>query len=86
MAYTVISEKGQITLPSALRKQANIHPGTRIEIELRDNEIVLHPIRPLHELYGVSQRYAVGKGHDYDQIREMAMQEMAAEIAHEERE
>lgn len=83
MVYAIISDKGQITLPSAIRKQAHIHPGTRIELELRENEIILRPITPLHELYGVSHRYAVGKGNDYDNIRELAMEAGAEEVAHE---
>ena len=79
MIYVTVSEKGQITIPSSIRKAAQILPGTRVELKLRDNEIVLHPIRPFHELYGVVQRNLVGeeKDLDYEQIRELAMQRVA---------
>jgi len=83
MTYAIISEKGQITLPSSIRKKANIHPGTRVEVELRGDEIIIHPVKPLHELSGVFHQYAVGKGNDYERIRESAMEEGAKGVIDE---
>ncbi len=86
MIYVMVSEKGQITLPSSIRKEAHILPGTRVELELRDNEIILHPIKPLHELYGVFHQDTAETVIDYDQIRELTMERVAEEIAHEDQE
>lgn len=83
MISVKVSENGQITIPSSIRKEAHLLPGTRVELELRDNEIVLRPIKPLHELYGVFKQYAIGIGNDYDHIRELAIERVAEEIAHE---
>lgn len=55
MISVKVSENGQITIPLSIRKEAHLLPGTRVELELRDNEIVLRPIKPLHELYGSLQ-------------------------------
>jgi AbrB family looped-hinge helix DNA binding protein len=40
-----ISSKGQIVIPSSIRRQLGIKEGTRIQIELReeDFEIILKP-------------------------------------------
>ncbi|CAN5287187.1 hypothetical protein BH20ACT16_BH20ACT16_04090 [soil metagenome] len=36
-----IGAKGQVLLPKAIRDRANLHPGDEVDIELRDEEIVL---------------------------------------------
>ena len=39
----VVSTRGQITLPVALRKRLGIIPGGVVVLEVRDNEVVLKP-------------------------------------------
>ena len=43
---TTATSKGQIVIPSIIRRKLGIKEGTRIQVELneRDNEIVLRPI------------------------------------------
>ena len=43
---TTATSKGQIVIPSSIRRKLGIKEGTRIEIELREKEkvIVLRPI------------------------------------------
>lgn len=36
-----IGSKGQIVIPKRIRDRANLHPGDQVDIELRDDEIVL---------------------------------------------
>ena len=36
-----IGAKGQVVIPKAIRDRANLHPGDEVDIELRDEEIVL---------------------------------------------
>jgi AbrB family looped-hinge helix DNA binding protein len=36
-----IGAKGQVVIPKAIRDRANLHPGDEVDIELRDDEIVL---------------------------------------------
>ena len=40
----IVSAKGQIVIPSGLRKRLGIKKGTRISIESRHGELVLKPI------------------------------------------
>ena len=41
---TTATAKGQIVIPSSIRRRLGIKEGTRIKIEERGNEIVLKPI------------------------------------------
>ena len=41
MLLTTLSSKGQIILPSKLRKKLNIKKGSKFIIEFKDNKIIL---------------------------------------------
>jgi len=43
----VVSSKGQVTLPAAMRAQLGIEPGSQIQFEVRGTEIVITPLLPL---------------------------------------
>jgi AbrB family looped-hinge helix DNA binding protein len=42
----VVTTKGQVVIPSKLRRKYHIEKGTRLYIEDNGNEIVLRPITP----------------------------------------
>jgi AbrB family looped-hinge helix DNA binding protein len=42
--FTVVSSKGQIVIPAALRDELGIEAGTRVAIQREDNHLVLQPI------------------------------------------
>jgi AbrB family looped-hinge helix DNA binding protein len=42
--FTVVSSKGQIVIPAALRDKLGIQPGTRIAIQQEADYLVLQPI------------------------------------------
>lgn len=44
MAIVQVSPKGQIVIPSSLRKKYNITPGNKVEVIEVDNEIVIIPV------------------------------------------
>ena len=83
MNFATVSEKGQLTLPSALRKKAHIHPGTRVALELREDEIILRPLKSLRELAGVFQQQTEGHGESLEEIREQTMAAIAKEVLSE---
>lgn len=53
---TTVTAKGQIVIPSSIRRKLDIKEGTRIEIELKEesNQIILTPITRgyVHSLRG----------------------------------
>ncbi|MCU1299558.1 MAG: AbrB/MazE/SpoVT family DNA-binding protein [Acidobacteriaceae bacterium] len=42
--FTIVSSKGQIVIPSALREKLRIRTGTRLAIRSENNQLVLQPI------------------------------------------
>jgi len=55
MAIVKTTVKGQIVIPSELRKKYHISKGTRIKIMDRDGEIVITPLmtNPVEEAKGI---------------------------------
>ncbi len=52
----IVSPRGQVTLPAALRKRAGIREGSAVIIEDRGNELVLKPAAVLEiEMYSDRQ-------------------------------
>ena len=52
MSFATVSSKGQITLPSKMRSKLGISSKDKVQIILRDQEIVLRPLRSFRELRG----------------------------------
>ena len=44
MTTTVVTTKGQIVIPSKMRKHLNIKKGTKVYIEERGDELVIKPV------------------------------------------
>jgi AbrB family looped-hinge helix DNA binding protein len=42
--YTTLSTKGQIIIPSGLREELNLSPGTKMSIRREGQTLVLRPI------------------------------------------
>ena len=61
-ADAIVSSKGQVTLPAAMRAKLGIHPGTRIGFEVRGTELVIKPELPMSAYRGIL------KGYDLDNI------------------
>jgi AbrB family looped-hinge helix DNA binding protein len=53
----VVSSKGQVTLPAAMRAKLGIVPGSRIQFELRERELVVKPELPMSAYYGMLKKY-----------------------------
>lgn len=44
MVTTVVTTKGQVVIPSRIRRKLNIKKGTKLSVEERNNEIILVPL------------------------------------------
>jgi AbrB family looped-hinge helix DNA binding protein len=66
MPYSQISSKGQIVIPSELREEMNLMPGTKVAIEREGNVIILRPVTPefIDSLMGSTK----GAGKERDRI------------------
>ena len=52
MSFATVSSKGQITLPSSIRNKLDIKPKDKVEIVIRDREIILKSVPSFRALRG----------------------------------
>ncbi|HEY3412528.1 MAG TPA: AbrB/MazE/SpoVT family DNA-binding domain-containing protein [Armatimonadota bacterium] len=83
MKTTGISERGQVTIPAAIRRKLNIQANTRFVVTERDSEVVFKPLRTIADVAGIFHDYAIGKTTDWETIREETMKAVAEEVARE---
>jgi antitoxin PrlF len=79
MNRAVVSEKGQITIPKALRESLGIRTGTELQFEEKDGALVAIPVVPtdpidalvgLGDRQDVDQVLASARGPAYDPDRD----------------
>ena len=83
MTLATISDKGQLTLPAPMRKRLGIKSRSKVEVEIRDSEIVIRPAKSVRDVAGIFAKYAKGKTTDWETIRNQVEQTVAEEVAHE---
>lgn len=80
MTIVMISEKGQMTIPSKIRRKMNLRHGTYVDVDIKDNIIQARPLKSIEEVAGIFEQAAEGKTKDYDEVRKQAMTKMAKEF------
>lgn len=83
MTIARVSNKGQITLPAKVRKSLGIRPNSRVELDIRANEIVVRPARTVRDVAGLFRDAARGKTTDWSEQRRIAMEAVAEEYVSE---
>ena len=56
----IVSSKGQVTLPAAMRAKLGITAGSHIHFVLRGNELVIKPEVPMSAYRGMLKGYDLG--------------------------
>jgi antitoxin PrlF len=80
MSNAIITEKGQLTIPKAVREKVGLKAKDRINILVRDGVIVLLPVKDILDLQGIIK---VKGPQDIDHVRQTTMKEKTKEWAHE---
>ena len=60
MQAAIVSSKGQVTLPAAMRALLGITPGSHIQFEVRGKELVIKPELPMSAYRGILRGYDLG--------------------------
>ena len=62
MAKSVVTAKGQIVIPSKLRRKYGIKKGTKVSVSDRDGQIVIQPLTDeyIRSIRGIARTW--GKG------------------------
>jgi AbrB family looped-hinge helix DNA binding protein len=81
MAVIKVSARGQITIPAAARKKLGIEPKSSVRLDIRENEVIVRPIKSVMDLAGIL-RDAVGVpgAGDWEAERAIAMEAVAREV------
>jgi len=77
MITAQVSDKGQITVPARVRKKLGMKAKSRVELEVRDEGVLIKPIRSVMELSGIFHEAAKGKTTDWESIRAETYRAMA---------
>ncbi len=84
MVQSIVTSKGQTTIPKKIREFLKINPNDRLFYLLEDGKVILRPIQGnILELRGSVP--AKGETGDFEDIRESVRKAMAKKIAEEDR-
>ena len=83
MAAVHISDKGQLTLPIAARRQLGITARSKIEVVVGEGEIILRPVKSIKDVKGIFADAARGKTADWDTVRKETMEAVAGKVVAE---
>lgn len=53
----VVKKKGQTTIPVGIRKKLKIEEGTRLEVMLADDRIILKPKKSIWDMIGAYSQF-----------------------------
>ena len=63
-SYFTVTDKGQVTIPRAVRKRLGIEPGTQLTFEVQGNKILVAKAvaaDPVNAVYGIAGRLNTDK-------------------------
>jgi AbrB family looped-hinge helix DNA binding protein len=60
--YSTVSTKGQIVIPSAVREELEIEPGTRVAVRVEGGRVILDPETLASKLRKIEQMRGCTKG------------------------
>lgn len=78
---TVITKKGQVTLPKLLREKIGIKEGDEVVFELEEDAMKIRKIekRSLLTLGGIAKGRAIGRGDEMDYTKKTISRKIAKE-------
>lgn len=54
MLQSIMTSRGQITIPAEIRRKLNLHSGNKLEFVLKDDQVLLLPInKSIRDLKGI---------------------------------
>ncbi len=68
MLITSVTQKGQVTIPLALRESLGLFPGTKIQFSEGDGEIKLRPLPSLEFFMGALKGKKLQTGEELEKI------------------
>jgi AbrB family looped-hinge helix DNA binding protein len=69
-AEVMVTRRGQTTIPNKIRKRLNIHEGTRLKVETKDDKVIFSKVPSVFDLAGTSKMTKAQAFRKLDQMRE----------------
>ena len=85
MTAVYVSDKGQVTLPAEIRRRLGIKPRSKMDVEVKDNQVILKPVKSVMDVYGIFHEASLGKTDDWETVRQKTMGAIAEEVVNEDR-
>ncbi len=84
MPRAKLSEKGQITLPAAIRRKMGWTAGRELQVEVSESEVVIRSLKTLDELQGIFHEYVRSrKPLSHEEETRLMEQAVAEHVANE---
>jgi AbrB family looped-hinge helix DNA binding protein len=80
MTLVRVSDKGQVTLPAEIRRKLGIKSGSRMEVDVRDDNVILKPEGSVMDAYGALHEYAKGDAEDWEAVRSQMEKSVGEEV------
>jgi AbrB family looped-hinge helix DNA binding protein len=67
----IVKKKGQTTIPVGIRKKLKIEEGTRLEVKVTDEGILLKPVKSIWDMLGAYSQFGTPEEvkKEIDQLR-----------------
>lgn len=75
-----LSDKGQVTLPAEMRRKLGLKPGSRMDVEIQGNKVILEPEGSVMDACGVLHEYAKGDAENWEAVRSEMEKTVADEV------
>ena len=83
MTTVNISDKGQITVPAAMRRKLGLASRSRVTLELHDDALIMRPVKTISDVAGIFREQARGKRASWEKVRRQVTETVAREVAGE---
>jgi AbrB family looped-hinge helix DNA binding protein len=70
VAEVLVTRRGQTTIPNKIRKRLNIHVGTRLKVETKDDKVIFSKVPSIFDLAGTSKMTKEKAFRKLDHMRE----------------
>ncbi len=82
MPISVLTSKGQMTIPKEVRKALNLHPSEKVIIVVEGNQAIIQPLKGnLLDIGGSVKMTDRGKPTDFKKVREEVKKRIARRVA-----
>lgn len=71
MTHSILTSKGQITIPKVVRNKLNLKTGDKLDFKIKNDEVILVPVsKTVEDVFGILARDN-RNGHSVEQMNDL---------------